>query len=322
MSDGLMHTKVLVTGATGFVGKVVCDRLRTRGLAVVTSRRTASSAPAGPRTEVSFDLAKPENLNVEELRGIDAVVHLAARVHVMDRRRDDDEYFRQFNVIATERLAQLAAAAGVRRFVFMSTIKVNGEATTGAAFKACDAPSPVGAYAMSKYLAERALGAVSARTGLSVVVIRPPLVYGPGVGGNFLRMMRLVDRGWPLPFARVRNQRSYVNVWNLADLVGRALVHPIAGGQTLLISDGTPVSTADLVRRLAAGFGKSPRLVGVPEFALRGAARILGRKDDLDRLCGSLVVDDHATRALLGWDAPVSMDEGIARTVAWYLGSR
>lgn len=322
MTDGVVHTRVLVTGATGFVGKIVCDELRARGLEVVASRRTGSDAAAGPRKELHFDLATPEDLIVEELRGIDAVVHLAARVHVMDFRRDDDEYFRQFNVIATERLARVAASAGVRRFVFMSTIKVNGEATAGAAFRACDAPSPVGGYAMSKYLAEQALRAVSAGTGLSVVVIRPPLVYGPGVGGNFLRMMRLLEKGWPLPFARIRNQRSYVNVWNLADLVEKALAHPAAGGQTLLISDGYPVSTADLLRRLAAAFGKSPHLVGVPECALRGVARIVGRKEDMDRLCSSLVVDDHATRTLLGWDVPVSMDQGIARTVAWYLGSR
>lgn len=313
--------KVLVTGATGFVGKFVCDELRNRGMEVVASRRAFSVVPARPGAEVLFDLATPQDLMVEQLRGIDAVVHLAARVHVLDRRRDDDEYFWKVNVVATERLAQVAAAAGVRRLVFMSTIKVNGEASTAAEFRACDRPAPVGAYAVSKYSAELKLRAVSAATGLSVVIVRPPLVYGPGVGGNFLRMMRLVDKGWPLPFAGVRNQRSYVNAWNLASLVGKTLLHPDAAGQTFLVSDGCRISTPDLLRRMANALGKSPILLNVPECALRGAAGVIGRREDIDRLCGSLVVDDRATREMLGWDAIVSMDEAMARTVTWYLGS-
>jgi len=289
---------------------------------VVVTRRDGLDAAQDRATKRHFDLATPGALTADELRGIDAVVHLAARVHVMDDRASDEEHFRQFNVTATERLAHVAALAGVRRFVFMSTIKVNGEATTDSVFTADDPPSPAGAYAVSKHLAELAVRAVEAQTGMEVVVVRPPLVYGPGVGGNFLRMMRWIDKGWPLPFARIRNQRSYVSVWNLADLVGTALVHPAAGGRNFLVSDGRPMSTAELVRLLAAAFGRSPKLVAVPESALRFAARLLGRGEDIDRLCGSLVVDDAATRALLGWNPQADVETSIARTVGWYRESR
>lgn len=289
---------------------------------MVVATRSELDAAQNRATKRHFDLGNPNALTVDELRGIDAVVHLAARVHVMDDRASDEEHFRQFNVTATERLARVAALAGVRRFVFMSTIKVNGEATTDSVFRAEDLPSPTGAYAVSKHRAELAVRAVEAQTGLEVVVVRPPLVYGPGVGGNFLRMMRWIDKGWPLPFDRIHNQRSYVSVWNLADLVGTVLVHPAAGGRSLLVSDGHPMSTAELMGRLAAAFGRSPKLVAVPESVLRFTARILGRHEDIDRLCGSLVVDDAATRALLGWIPRANVETGIARTVDWYREAR
>lgn len=315
-------TSVLVTGASGFVGRFVCEDLRARGFDVEVTRRGGAVAAQDRATRRHFDLATPDALTVDELRGIDAVVHLAARVHVMDHRARSDERFRQFNVTATERLAHVAAAAGIRRFVFMSTIKVHGEATTDSVFRSDDPPSPAGAYAVSKHLAELALREVAAQTGMEVIVVRPPLVYGPGVGGNFLRMMRWIDKGWPLPFASIRNQRSYVSVWNLADLVGTALVHSAAGGSNLLVSDGRPMSTAEFVRLLAAGLGRSPNLRRLPESALRYAARVLGREEDIDRLCGSLVVDDSATRELLGWRPPASVESSIARTVSWYRESR
>jgi len=315
-------TSVLVTGASGFVGRFVCEDLRARGFDVEVTRRGGAVAAQDRATRRHFDLATPDALTVDELRGIDAVVHLAARVHVMDHRARSDERFRQFNVTATERLAHVAAAAGIRRFVFMSTIKVHGEATTDSVFRSDDPPSPAGAYAVSKHLAELALREVAAQTGMEVIVVRPPLVYGPGVGGNFFRMMRWIDKGWPLPFASIRNQRSYVSVWNLADLVGTALVHSAAGGSNLLVSDGRPMSTAEFVRLLAAGLGRSPNLRRLPESALRYAARVLGREEDIDRLCGSLVVDDSATRELLGWRPPASVESSIARTVSWYRESR
>jgi UDP-glucose 4-epimerase len=322
MPDLAMQTSVLVTGASGFVGRFVCEDLRARGFDVFVTRRGGPDAAQDRVTSRHYDLATPGALTVDELRGIDAVVHLAARVHVMDKRARNEEHFRQFNVTATERLAHVAAAAGVRRFVFMSTIKVNGEATTDSVFRSEDLPSPAGAYAVSKHLAELAVRAVAAQTGMEIVVVRPPLVYGPGVGGNFLRMMRWIDNGWPLPFASIRNQRSYVSVWNLADLVGTALVHPAAGGRNLLVSDGRPMSTAELVRLLAASLGRSPNLKHLPEYALRFAARLLGREEDIDRLCGSLVVDDSATRALLGWSPPATVETSVARTVDWYRESR
>ena len=315
--------KVLVTGASGFLGRFVCDDLRSRGLEVITTYRGGSvaNASANDHARIRWDLEDAATLRVADLHGIDAVVHLAARVHVMGREALDDGYFHAPNVYATKHLAEIAAAAGARRFVYLSSIKVNGEATTGSAFTPEDRPAPEDAYGRSKLHAERALQDVAGRTGLQFVVVRPPLVYGPGVGGNFVRMLRWVARGWPLPLGGVANARSYVSAWNLADLVGTALLHPGASGRTLLVADGPAVSTADLLRRLARACGRQPRLFDVPEKVLRMAAQLAGREQDIARLCGSLVVDDGATRTALGWSPPVPFDDGILRTAHWYTES-
>lgn len=311
--------RVLVTGASGFLGPFVCEDLRRRGLDVVTTHRDGSVASANDRARIRWDLDDAATLRVQDLGGIDAVVHLAARVHVMGPDALNDAFFSGPNVHATKHLAEIAAAAGVKRFVYMSSIKVNGEATTVSAFTPEDRPAPEDAYGRSKLHAERVLHEISGQAGLQVVVVRPPLVYGPGVGGNFLRMLRWVARGWPLPLGAVANARSYVSAWNLADLVGTALLHPDASGRTLLVADGPAVSTADLLRRLARGCGRRPLLFGVPEGMMRVAAQLVGREQDIARLCGSLVVDDGATRAALGWSPSVSFDEGILRTAQWYL---
>lgn len=311
--------KVLVTGASGFVGRYVCDDLRSRGLDVITTHRDAAAAIAEDPARIRWDLEHAAALRVADLHGIDAVVHLAARVHVMGREALADGYFHGPNVVATRHLAEIAAAAGASRFVYMSSIKVNGEATRGSPFTAGDRPAPEDAYGRSKLHAERALHEVAGQTGLQVVIVRPPLVFGPGVGGNFLRMLRWVARGWPLPLGGIANSRSYVNAWNLADLVGAALLHPDASGRTLLAADGPAVSTADLLRGLARACGRQPRLLDVPESVLRMAAQVAGRQQDIARLCGSLVVDDSATRTTLGWSPPVPFDDGILRTARWYM---
>jgi len=313
--------KVLVTGASGFLGPFVCEDLRARGLEVITTHRDGPVASSVDRARIRWDLEDAEALRIQDLNGIDAVVHLAARVHVMGSEALDDVYFNGPNVQATKHLAEIAAAAGAKKIVYMSSIKVNGEATTVAAFTSEDRPAPEDAYGRSKLLAERALHEVAAQTGLQAVVVRPPLVFGPRVGGNFARMLRWVAKGWPLPLGGVKNLRSYVSAWNLADLVGTALLHPGANGRTLLVADGPAVSTVDLLQRLARACGRTPLLVDVPESMLRVAGRLTGRKQDIARLCGSLVVDDSTTRAVLGWSPPVSFDEGLVRTARWYLDS-
>ncbi len=310
---------VAVTGAGGFVGRFVCRELEARGFTIRTMGRSTPGSVGIRPDDIHFDLLEPTALSAESLRGVDAVVHLAARVHVMKADARDDALFMTCNAVATERLARAAATAGVRRLVFLSSIKVNGEYTPVAPFRPDDTPAPVGAYALSKYAAERALHQISAETGLQVCIIRPPMVYGPGVAGNFLRMLRWVERGLPLPFRHVHNRRSNVSVWNLADLVARALVHPAATRSAWLCSDGEAMSTDELLLRIGELLGKSPRLLPIPRELARLVLRLTSRSEDYDRLYGSLEVDDSATRLALGWEPPVSLEIGLARTAAWYL---
>jgi nucleoside-diphosphate-sugar epimerase len=237
------------------------------------------------------------------LRDAHAVVHLAAAVH--RRGRQDEACYDAVNCRATERLAQAAVRAGARRFVFMSSIKVNGESTPPELpFRAADDPRPQDAYGRSKWCAERALRQVAQASGLETAVVRPPLVYGPGVGANFQRLVRLVDSRLPLPFGSIRNLRSLIYVGNLAHLVGRCLAHPNAAGRTFLVSDGEDMSTPELVRRIGAALGLSPRVFRFPPFLLPA------------KLTGSLIVDCGETQAALGWKPPYTVDEGLARTVA------
>lgn len=253
------------------------------------------------------------------LHGIDAVVHLAARVHVMsDADPQSPRAYHEVNTAGTERLARAAADMRVKRLVYVSTIKVNGEETNGRAFSSEDEPRPEDFYAVSKWEAEKCLRRVSNETGLEHVIVRPPLTYGPGVKANFLRLIQLVDRGTPLPFASIRNLRSLAGVSNLADLLCLCLKHPDAASRTLLMADGEDVSIPDLIGIIASALGKKPRLFPFPPSILQYAAALVGKKKEYQRLTGSLQIDYSTVRKVLDWNPPLTMAEEIGETVNWY----
>jgi nucleoside-diphosphate-sugar epimerase len=305
---------VLVTGAGGFVGTTLVRTLRGQGRPVFAGVRRAAP-DAGER--VLGDLGRTPAADLAAaLAGIDAVVHLAGRAHVMrETAADPLAEFRRVNVDGTVRLAEAAVRAGVKRLVFVSSVKVNGERSGERPLHADDPPAPEDAYGLSKLEAERRLREIEASTGLAVAIVRPPLIYGPGVKGNLERLARLVARGVPLPLGRVANRRSLLGVDNLAELLARCIDHPAAAGGTFLASDDDDVSTPGLVRRLAAAMNKPARLVPVPVPVLALAARVAGRRDAFERLCGSLQVDIAATKARLDWTPSVSLDQGLRRMV-------
>lgn len=249
------------------------------------------------------------------------MVHAAARVHVMDDRASDPlAEFRRINVQGTLNLARQAAAAGVRRFVFISSIKVNGEATKlGIPFSADDIPAPLDPYGVSKMEAEQGLREIAAQTGMEVVIIRPPLVYGPGVKANFRAMMHWLTRGVPLPLGAIHNRRSLVALDNLVDLIVSCLDHPAAANQTFLVSDGEDLSTTQLLRRMGRALGKPVRLIPVPPALIKVGATLMGKRAVAQRLCDSLQVDISKTRQLLGWSPLLSVDEGLKKAAQGYL---
>ena len=314
---------VLVTGATGFVGRHVVAALCDAGCRVRAAvRRPPAGAATWPASVETCEVGElgPGTDWAAALAGIDAIVHAAAHVHVMRPGPEDDATFERVNVQATQRLAGQAAAAGVRRFVFISSIMVNGEDSGPHAFRAEDDPHPVNAYARSKLAAEALLLRSATGPVPRVAIVRPPLVYGPGAGGNFARLIRACARGWPLPLAAVDNRRSLISVWNLADFVLLLLWHPQAPGRVWLVSDGEDVSTPDLLRRTAAAMGRRAQLVAVPTAFLNGMARFAGLGPELRRLTGTLTVDAGPARRELGWSAPLSLDAGLARTLATAAG--
>jgi nucleoside-diphosphate-sugar epimerase len=311
---------ILVTGATGFVGNAVVQRLLADDASrrvIVALRRDKQQWPERVLPRVTGDLEPSTDWSLA-LEGVSAVVHCAARVHVMaDTAANPLLEFRRVNVQGTLNLARQAAAAGARRFVFISSVKVNGEATQpGHPFTADDAPGPLDAYGVSKMEAERGLREIADQTGMEVVIIRPPLVYGPGVKANFAAMMRWLQRGVPLPLGAIHNQRSLVALDNLVDLILTCLTHPAAANQTFLVSDGEDVSTTELLRRMGLALGCPARLIPVPASWLKLAATLVGKQDLAQRLCGSLQVDIEKTRRLLGWTPPLSLDEGLRRAAA------
>ena len=313
---------ILVTGATGFIGRPLCARFLTEGgltRGAVWRDEPAPGLPEGAET-VLIDSIGPDTDWKEALAGIDTVVHLAARVHVMDEKAEEPlAAYRRVNVAGTERLARMAAANGVKLLVFLSSVKVNGE-ETATRYMEQDSPVPLDPYGVSKLEAEEVLRRIAAETGLEVVIIRPPLVYGPGVKANFYRLMRTVARGIPLPLGSISNARSLVYLGNLIDAIALCVKHPLAAGQTFLISDGDDVSTPELIRRIAAALGQPARLFPFPPALMRLAGRLTGRTSAVDRLLGSLCVDDTKIRKDLGWKPPFTMTEGLKKTGDWYVG--
>lgn len=310
--------KVLVTGARGLVGAAVLQRLMTiEGVRALGSVRGAvRSSKAGASLVAVGDLSDSTDWSAA-LAGVNAVIHTAARVHVMDETVAEPlTEFRRVNVQGTLNLARQAAASGVRRFVFVSSIKVNGEATQpGRPFSAADVPAPLDPYGVSKMEAEQALLELGRQTGMEVVIVRPPLVYGPGVKANFAAMVRWVGRGVPLPLGRLQNARSLVALDNLVDLLALCLTHPAAAGQVFLASDGEDVSVTELLRRLGRAMGRPARLLPIPGAWIEWAATLVGKRAVAQRLCGSLQVDIEKTRQLLGWRPPLSLDHGLKKAV-------
>lgn len=303
--------KVLVTGANGFVGRALCPRLAELGYEVVPVVRRQSSITG---EVIAHDAASWK----AALNGCESVIHLAARAHVMqDQERNPLQAFRVSNVDTTIELAKRAVEAGVRRFVFMSTIKVNGEETaSGCSFRPEDSTDPKDPYAISKWEAEQGLFEIAKSTGLEVVIIRPPLVYGSGVKGNFATLIKWIKIGVPLPFDGLRNLRSMIGLDNLlsfAALCADIDRSPNAKGQVFLVSDREDVSTTELLRRVAKAYGCKCRLYSVPGGLMRLALRCTGKSLLADRLFGSLVVDDSKARQMLGWQPPLSMDEQLKK---------
>ena len=346
--------KFLITGANGFVGKALCAELLNRGHAVRAAVRAAGS-PTG-NTEVSvIGSIDGETDWSAALAGVEVVIHLAARVHVMhDDAADPLEAFRRVNTAGTEHLARSAAASGVKRLVFVSSVKVNDECTFPASssleqippsppfhpqgvrrwvprccaatlpqakwgtlrfvFSETDEANPQDPYGVSKWEAEQALHRVAKETGLEVVIVRPPLVYGAGVKGNFAQMLKVLAKGIPLPLASANNLRSLVYIGNFVDALMKCATHPAAAGQTYLVSDGEDVSTPDLLRQLGAAMGHPARLLPCPPSLLKLGGRLVGKSDQIDRLLGSLQVDSSKIRRELDWQPPFSLQEGLRLT--------
>ena len=356
--------KILATGANGFIGRALCTRLSADGYKVrgavrgVTQMTALSSRVEG----VQVGDIGPDTDWSKALDGMDVVVHLAARVHVIDDKfKDPLHAYRTVNVAGTECLAQAAVAVGIKRFVYLSSVKVNGEGTdvrfqmsevggrktegksrgqppahrglrpggmseirghgsvSKQFFSEEDIPEPQDPYAVSKWEAEQVLHKISQETGLEVVVLRSPLVYGPGVKANFLRLLNVVDRGIPLPLANVNNRRSLIYLENLVDVIAACINHPRAAGQTFLVSDGKDLSTPELIRLIAEAMDRKARPFSLPSGMLKTIGKITGRSKEIDRIAGSLCVDTSKIRTMLGWKPPYTMAQGLQKTTEWYL---
>lgn len=306
--------KVLVTGANGLVGRALCSVLDQTEGQVVRAVRTSTTPWEIPVGELNEDTDWSEALG----QNTDVVVHLAGQVPSTDGAVEPTgDRCIEVNTLGTANLARQCAQRGVERFIFVSTVKVLGEGKSEQ-YRDTDLAVPADAYAISKWEAEQTLWQIAAETGMEVVVLRPPLVYGPGVKGNFLRLMQAIDNLRPLPLGDIQNQRSLIYLGNLVDAICLCLNHPKAAGKTFLVSDGDDVSTPELVRRIAASLGRRPLLLPVPMSWMRWAGRVLGKQAALDRLSGSLCVDVSPLREELGWTPPYTMQEGLEATAQWY----
>ena len=313
--------KLLITGGTGFVGQHLVSALIQRNLPYQIAVRNQAGNSA--HTEcISVGDINAHTAWSQALEGVTDVVHLAARVHITQE-TSTDAYaaFRAVNTEGTLNLARQAAAAGVRRFVFLSSVKVNGEGSPHA-YRETDTPAPEDAYAVSKWEAEQGLWEISAETGMQIVILRIPLVYGLGVGANFLQLLKAVNKAWPLPLGGIHNRRSLLYIGNLVDAILVALQHPDAANKLYLLSDGQDVSTTQLIEFIGKALNKPPRLFAVPQGLVRVVAGVLGKSSAVDRLFGSLVLDSSKFRKELNWIPPFLMQQGLAETVQWFLNAQ
>ena len=311
---------LLITGASGFIGHHLCERLLRDGSSFRAAVRSPGTAPVGAQAVTVGEIDGDTDWRAA-LAGVDAVIHVAGLAHGAGQGSASE--LLRVNVRGTETLARSAARAGVRRMVLLSTAKVHGDEVPRDAALTDDAPvAPADAYAASKAHAEQVLQAVAEEEGLEYAIVRVPLVYGAGVKANFLSLLRAVSRGWPLPFGSVDNKRSLVYAGNVADALLACAAHPAAASQAFLVADGVAVSTPELVREIAAALGRTPRLVPVPESLLRLAGAVTGRGEAVARLLGSFAVDDARIRHRLQWKPPVARDEALSLTASWFRGTR
>lgn len=310
---------IIITGATGFIGSAVVERLHQQGHTIrALVRMIGDTLPLTIKQDLVGNLM-PNTDYKPFLCDADILIHLAARAHIVkDQVVDPIIPFRETNTYATLNLAMQAANAGISRFVFISSIGVNGNITYDKPFTVSDTPNPAEPYAISKYEAEIGLRKIAAETGMEVVVIRPPLVYGAGAPGNFRKLIKTIGGGIPLPLGKINNQRSYVALPNLIDLIAICISHPAAANQTFLVSDGEDLSTTELLQRLARALGKPARLLSVPQSWVEAGLNLLGKRAITQRLCGNLQIDISKTRDQLGWTPPVSVNEALKQTaLAW-----
>ena len=310
---------ILITGITGFVGQALLKKLQGMDVVVRGAIRDLSTnimeqpeelvavGDIGPGTDWSY-----------ALDGIDVVIHLAGKAHVTDGGEDQTKEFHRVNTQGTAHLCRMAVSYGVRRFIYISTVKVHGETSAVEPFSEKDIPAPTGGYATSKFEAEQSIHAITANSDMKAIILRPPMIYGPGLKGNLPRLIRLIDTGVPLPLSSIKNRRSLLNISNLTDLIARLINHPVSGARTFLVSDGQDLSTRDLVYLLAKAMGKKARLFPCSPSIIMSIAGPLKRKDDIERILGSLFVDSSFVQKELNWKPPHSVWSGLKDTVTWY----
>lgn len=307
--------KVLITGATGFIGKALCEYLGKYEFDLRIAVRQKKDCPVSGYEIAEVGDIGPQTAWENALVGVDTIVHLAGIAHITDGRKTglaDDFY--KVNVLGTERLARVASSAGVKRFVFVSSVKVNGEGSLRP-YTEIDIPEPGDDYGISKHKAEYLLNRIAAQTDLKTVILRPPLVYGPGVKANFRNLIRIIGLGLPLPFKSINNRRSFIYVGNLVDAIMACILHPRAAGETFMVSDRHDLSTPALIEIIASAMNKKPRLFHLHCAVLNAICGIIGRSDEIDRLTGTLFVDSSKIKNMLGWKPRFSVEEGIAETV-------